>query len=545
MRMTMDGLSRGKHVSGWTARLVVSLSFLAAAISAQAQPRADSGAVPLVVHDRQAGPTISRDIFGQFAEHLGTGIYGGVWVGEDSAIPNVRGIRTDVVSALRALRVPNVRWPGGCFADEYHWRDGVGPRAQRPVTLNPNWGGVTESNQFGTHEFFDFVEQIGSEAFVSVNVATGSPQEAASWLEYMTATQPTNLVRERTANGRERPYNIRFLGLGNETWGCGGAMTAAHYVEEMKSYARFARNFNPAQTGPNAMRRIAVGPDGQSTEYTEAVMAAWQSKVWSWDIEGLSLHFYTVGGWPPHYNSVQFGEREYAALVADTLTLDRLINTHVQIMDRHDPAKRVGLFVDEWGVWLAPLPDTNPGFLAQQNTIRDAVIAALNLNIFARHADRVRGANIAQMVNVLQAMVLTDGPRMVLTPTCHVFHMYVPFQNATFLPLELNAGTFTQGEVTLPRLDAIAARAADGALWLAVTNLDPQRSAQVDVDVDGMHVASASGQVLTAPRVDTHNTFDAAETVRPRETSVQARDGVLRLDLPSKSVTVVRLNGGP
>ena len=545
MRMTMDGLSRGKHVSGWIARLVVSLSFLAAAISAQAQPRADSGAVALVVHDRQAGPTISRDIFGQFAEHLGTGIYGGVWVGEDSAIPNVRGIRTDVVSALRALRVPNVRWPGGCFADEYHWRDGVGPRAQRPVTLNPNWGGVTESNQFGTHEFFDFVEQIGSEAFVSVNVATGSPQEAASWLEYMTATQPTNLVRERTANGRERPYNIRFLGLGNETWGCGGAMTAAHYVEEMKSYARFARNFNPAQTGPNAMRRIAVGPDGQSTEYTEAVMAAWQSKVWSWDIEGLSLHFYTVGGWPPHYNSVQFGEREYAALVADTLTLDRLINTHVQIMDRHDPAKRVGLFVDEWGVWLAPLPETNPGFLAQQNTIRDAVIAALNLNIFARHADRVRGANIAQMVNVLQAMVLTDGPRMVLTPTYHVFHMYVPFQNATFLPLELNAGTFTQGEVTLPRLDAIAARDADGALWLAVTNLDPQRSAQVDVDVDGMHVASASGQVLTAPRVDTHNTFDAPETVRPRETSVQARDGVLRLDLPSKSVTVVRLNGGP
>jgi len=541
--MTNSNLSPDKRESGWAARLVVTLSFLAAAISAQAQPPANSGPVALVVHDRQAGPTISRDIFGQFAEHLGTGIYGGVWVGEDSDIPNVRGMRTDVVSALRALRVPNVRWPGGCFADEYHWRDGIGPRAQRPVTLNPNWGGVTESNHFGTHEFFDFVEQIGSEAFVSVNVATGSPQEAASWLEYMTATQPTNLVRERTANGRERPYNIRFLGLGNETWGCGGAMTAAHYVEEMKSYARFARNFNPAQTGANAMRRIAVGPDGQSTAYTEAVMEAWKNKVWSWDIEGLSLHFYTVGGWPPRYNSFQFGEREYAALIADTLTLDRLIRTHAEIMDRHDPEKRVGLYVDEWGVWLAPLPDTNPGFLAQQNTMRDAVIAALNLNIFARHADRVRGANIAQMVNVLQAMILTDGPRMVLTPTYHVFHMYLPFQNATFVPLELDAGTYTQGDVTLPRLDAVAARDAEGALWLAVTNLDPERAAQVDIDVDGMDVASASGQVLTAPRVDAHNTFDAAETVRPREISVQARGGALRLDLPGKSVTVVRLNG--
>ena len=289
----------------------------------------------------------------------------------------------------------------------------------------------------------------------------------------MTAVQPTNLVRERAANGRERPFNIRYLGLGNETWGCGGAMTAEHYVEEMKSYARFARNFNPAQTGANAMRRIAVGPDGQSTAYTEAVMEAWKNKVWSWDIEGLSLHFYTVGGWPPRYNSFQFGEREYAALIADTLTLDRLIRTHTEIMDRHDPEKRVGLYVDEWGVWLAPLPDTNPGFLAQQNTMRDAVIAALNLNIFARHADRVRGANIAQMVNVLQAMILTDGPRMVLTPTYHVFHMYLPFQNATFVPLELNAGTYTQGDVTLPRLDAIAARDAEGALWLAVTNLDP------------------------------------------------------------------------
>jgi alpha-N-arabinofuranosidase len=453
----------------------------------------------------------------------------------------VRGIRSDVAEALRALRVPNVRWPGGCFADEYHWRDGVGPRARRPVTLNPNWGGVIESNAFGTHEFFDFVEQIGSEAFLSVNVATGSPREAAEWLEYMTAAQPTRLAQERRANGREAPFNVRYLGLGNETWGCGGAMSAAHYVEEMKSYARFARNFNPAQTGDAAMRRIAVGPDGASTDYTEAVMNAWKNKVWSWDIEGISLHYYTTGGWPPRYESAEFGEREYATLVSDTFNMNRLLQTHIEIMDRYDPEKKIALFVDEWGVWLAPLPNTNPGFLAQQNSLRDAVIAALNLNMFARRADRVRGANIAQMVNVLQAMILTDGPRMVLTPSYHVLHMYLPFQDAHSVPVEFEAGTYTHGQVTLPRLDAIAARDREGALWLAVTNVDPNRAAQIAIDVEGSTVRSATGQVLTAPRVDSHNTFDAADAVRPRPITARAQAGALRLELPSKSVTVVRL----
>jgi alpha-N-arabinofuranosidase len=313
----------------------------------------------------------------------------------------------------------------------------------------------------------------------------------------------------------------------------------------MKSYARFARNFNPAQTGANAMRRIAVGPDGASTAYTEAVMQAWRSKVWSWDIEGLSLHYYTVGGWPPHYDSQSFGEADYAALVADTLNMERLIATHSAIMDRHDPEKRVGLYVDEWGVWLAPLPGSNPGFLAQQNSLRDAIIAALDLNIFMRHAGRVRGANIAQMINVLQAMILTDGPRMVLTPTYHLFRMYVPFQNARFVPVQLDAGTYVQGERTLPRLDAVAARDADGGLWLAVTNVDPNRAGRIDISVEAMRVASASGQVLTAPRVDSHNSFAAADTVRPRPVSAQARGGRLRLELPAKSVTVVRLSTAP
>lgn len=534
--------SRARRLGAWGTAIALALASLVGLPSAAlAQAPADR-AISLTLRAGQPGPTISRDIFGQFAEHLGTGIYGGVWVGEGSPIPNVRGIRTDVVQALRALRVPNVRWPGGCFADEYHWRDGIGPIAERPMTLNPNWGGVTESNHFGTHEFFDFLEQIGSEAFISVNVATGSPREAAEWLEYMTTPQPTRLGRERAANGREAPYRIRYLGLGNESWGCGGAMSAPHYVEEMKSYARFARNFNPEQTGDNAMRRVAVGPDGADTAYTEAVMQAWKDRVWSWSIEGISLHYYTTGGWPPRYDSVRFGEREYAALIAETLNMDRLITAHSAIMDRHDPDKSIGLYVDEWGVWLAPLPGTNPGFLVQQSSMRDAVIAALNLNIFARHADRVRGANIAQMVNVLQPMIATDGPRMMLTPTYHLFHMYVPFQDARFIPVVLDGGTYVHEGVTLPRLDAIAAQDADGALWLAVTNVDPNRAVRVDVTVEGRALRSASGQVLTAPQVDSHNTLDAPDAVRPRQVSAQARGDVLHLDLPSKSVAVFRLS---
>src|SRR4051794_4905461 len=275
---------------------------------AVAQPVAP---VAVTIDATHPGAKISRDIFGQFAEHLGTGIYGGVWVGRDSPISNVRGIRSDVVAALRALKVPNVRWPGGCFADNYHWKNGIGPN--RPITLNPDWGGVVEPNSFGTHEYFDFLDQIGAAAFVSVNVGSGSPAEAADWFEYLTTDQPTTLGKQRAANGHPAPYKVKYLGLGNENWGCGGAMSADDYVEQMKQFARYTRNYNPAQNGDkagdNAMRRVAVGWDSGDSDYTEAVMKAWKSKVWSWDLEGVSLHSYTVaGGWPPHKPSSGFGE---------------------------------------------------------------------------------------------------------------------------------------------------------------------------------------------------------------------------------------------
>jgi alpha-N-arabinofuranosidase len=488
----------------------------------------------------KTGAKIDRNLFGQFAEHLGHGVYEGIWVGPGSRIPNTRGIRNDVVAALKAIKVPNVRWPGGCFADEYHWRNGIDP--QRTVTLNPNWGGVIEPNSFGTHEFMDFMDQIGAEAYVSVNLGSGTPREASEWLEYMTTAQPTTLAKERAANGHPAPYKVPFLGLGNESWDCGGNMTPDYYLSQMKSYAHFVRNYNPEQQDKHPMLKIAVGPGGGEsrwTEWTEAVMKAYQHHTWSWDINGLSMHSYTVVRWDNKFASVGFGESQYAEFLKETLTMDGLINKHAAIMDKYDPDKKIALVVDEWGSWYAPLPGSNPGFLIQQNSQRDAILAALNLNIFARHADRVRMANIAQMINVLQSMIMTDKEKMVLTPTYYVFKMYVPFQDATFVPVTFDAGSYTHDNITLPRVDAIAAKDANGKLWLEITNLDPNQPVEFEVGLAGITAKSAAGETLTAPKVDSVNTFDAPNTVVPKPVSAKVQGGKLTLKLEPKSVTVI------
>jgi alpha-N-arabinofuranosidase len=513
---------------------------LALGLGACSADAPDSGA--LTIDAAHPGATINRNIFGQFAEHLGQGIYEGVWVGTDSPIPNTRGIRNDVVAALRELHVPNVRWPGGCFADNYHWRNGIGPT--RAVTLNPDWGGVTEPNTFGTHEFMDFAQQIGAAPYLSINLGSGTVREAADWLEYLTTPQPTTLALERAANGHPEPYKVPILGIGNENWDCGGNMTPEYYTDLMKDYARFARNYNPDEQDDNHMLRIAVGPGGgepRFTEWTETVMKAWQNRKWSWDIDGISLHNYTVIDWDNKHSSTDFGLQEYAEILQKTLQMDGLIDQHVAIMDRYDPEKKLALAVDEWGAWYSPLPGSNPGFLSQQNSQRDAILAALNLNIFARHADRVRIANIAQMINVLQAMILTDGARMLLTPTYHVFRMYVPFQDATFLPVKFDAGTWQQGTITLPRVDAIAARDGEGRLLLSLTNVDPESPARIEVRVDGASVSAATGEVLTAPAVDSINTFEAPDVVAPQPLNVTVGDGRVVLELPPKSVSVIAL----
>jgi len=490
----------------------------------------------------QPGAKIDRQIFGQFAEHLGTGIYGGVWVGPDSEIPNVRGIRTDVVEALRAIRVPNIRWPGGCFADEYHWKNGIGAPSERRATVNANWGGAIEPNTFGTDEFMDFANQVGTQAYVSINVGSGTLEEASEWMAYMTADQRSAAGADRARNGHPEPYKVEFLGIGNENWGCGGNMRPEHYVDLMKRYARFSRNYNAAQQGAETMRRIAVGPTDDDTSYTEAVMKAWSERDWSWSIEGLSLHSYTVPQWPPSLPSTEFGEDDYALILATTLKMDARIARHSAIMDKYDPKREVPLVVDEWGVWLRETPGTPQGFLQQQNSMRDAILAALNFNIFARHAERVRGANIAQMVNVLQAMILTDGPKLVLTPTYWVHKMYLPMQDATFVPVQFEAGTYQRGDITLPGVDAVAMRDTSGKLWLSLVNLDANDAKMVAVDVSGLNVRRAAGEVLTAPDVNSINTFENPDAVAPRPIAGSVRGGKVSIELPARSVAMIALD---
>lgn len=516
------------------------------AIAARAEP---SEPTSLVLHADQAGPTINRDIFSQFSEMLGNGVYGGIWVGKDSRIPNVRGIRSDVVAALREIRVPVVRWPGGCFGDKYNWRDGVGPANARTSTVNM-WGNVVEPNTFGSDEYMDFLQQIGSEAYISVNVGSRPAGDAAEWLEYLTTDQPSTLGRMRAANGHAAPYRVKYLGIGNESWGCGGGMSGEQYVAEYKRYATFASNLNPAQNGPvkfvrskDAMQYIAVGPDSDKPEYTEAVMKAWTQKpVYGWDISGLSLHYYSGGSKGVLASpSSGFGEDEYAAALKSTLQMEQLIRQHSAIMDKYDPAKKVGLMIDEWGLWAAPIAGTNFMFMKQNGSLRDAVVAAVNLNMFARHADRVRMANIAQMVNVIHSLILTEGPKMVRTPTYHVYRMYLPFRDAQLLPVELTPGTYRVGAISLPQVDAVAARSRDGKVWLALTNLDANQASHITIRVPGVVAASAKGQSLTADRVDTINSFERPDAVVPRPLAVGIHAGVLTIHLPPKSVNVVEL----
>jgi alpha-N-arabinofuranosidase len=523
----------------------MTLRILAASVLlvfSSAMPSIAAESVHLSIDASKPGAKVDRNIFGQFAENLGHGLYEGIWVGPDSSIPNTRGIRNDVVAALKELKVPNVRWPGGCFADQYHWRKGVGPRDMRPATVNSAWGDVIDTNAFGTDEFMDFIQQIGSTPYVSVNVGSGTPQEAAEWLEYMTAAAPTALAKERAANGHPEAYEVGFLGIGNESWDCGGAMAPDYYVSLMKVYSRFVLNMNPAQRSKNQMLKIAVGPGTADTEWTEAVMKAWKKHTWAWDINGVSLHWYTVpNGWPPSTASEKFGIDDYVKGLKSTLFMDEFVRKQEAVMDEFDPEKKVTLSVDEWGAWHAPLSGSNPAFLVQQNSVRDAILASLNLNIFARHADRVRMANIAQMINVLQAMILTDKEKMILTPTYYVFKMYVPFQDATFIPVAFDAGTYTHGSVTLPRVDAIAAKSADGKLLLEITNLDAENPTTIDVNVAGITAKSAKAETLTGVAVDSINTFESPNSVVPKPTAVKVQNGTLSLTVASRSVTVISI----
>lgn len=474
---------------------------------------------------------VSRHIYGHFAEHLGRCIYDGIWVGPDATIPNTRGLRDDVVAALRRLRVPNLRWPGGCFADEYHWEDGIGPPRQRPTMVNTHWGGVAESNHFGTHEFMDLCAQLGCEPYICGNLGSGTVREMQQWVEYLTAAAGP-MAQRRRANGRAEPWRVRLWGVGNENWGCGGRMRPEYYADEYRRYATYVRAF-----GDNRIARIACGPNGGDVHWTEVLMREAAGAM-----DGLALHYYCGSGLA-RKPATQIDGGDWFAQLARALRMDELVALHTAVMDRWDPSGRVGLYVDEWGAWHAVEPGTNPHFLYQQNTIRDALVAAVTLDIFNRHGRRVAGANIAQTINVLQAMVLTEGERLLLTPTFHVFEMYAPHQDAALVPLHLACDPYAWEGQQIPGLSASATRADDGSLYLTVSNLHPERQAPVAVQVRGVEVSSLSARVLAGAELAAHNTFDAPARVAPAPfDGVRRTRAGLELALPPRSVVAVALS---
>jgi alpha-N-arabinofuranosidase len=481
------------------------------------------------------GPIIHKEIFGQFAEHLGTGIYGGVWVGPESPIPNVRGIRTDVVAALRNLAVPVVRWPGGCFADEYHWRDGVGPSGSRPVKVNTNWGGVTEPNAFGTHEFMDFVEQIGAEPYIAGNVGSGSPQEMAQWVEYMTAPAGS-LADERARNGHAAPWKLPYFGIGNELWGCGGDMRVDYAADVTRRYSTYIK----VPYGTKTLKMASGASDNLAAD-AEFVWTEGMMKNASKAFDGFGIHYYTFpDGIENKQSATEFDEASWARTMAEAEKMDGYIKAHAAIMDRYDPTKRIAMAIDEWGNWWAPTPGSHRGFLQQQNTLRDAVTAALNINIFTHYGDRLRMANIAQMANVLQAMILTDGPKMVLTPTYHVFEMYKPFQDAMSVPIALDVPDYVNGKIHVPAVSAAAARAKDGKLYIALTNVDPNRPVNLAMTLGGSTATGVSGRILTAPTIQSRNDFAHPELVKPVAFDGARLEGrTLRVALPPHAVVML------
>ncbi|GFE88966.1 alpha-N-arabinofuranosidase [Steroidobacter agaridevorans] len=511
-------------------RLTAALGLATLSFVPLAAGAAESAAVSVTIQADKPGAKIDRNLYGQFAEHLGHGIYEGIWVGEDSSIPNTRGYRNDVVAALKKLKVPVVRWPGGCFADEYHWREGIGPRDKRPVKVNTHWGAVEEPNTFGTHEFLDFAELIGADAYVSGNVGSGSPQEMAEWVEYITSDTKSTLAELRRRNGREKPWKLPYFGVGNETWGCGGNMRPEYFADLYKQFATFIK-----APRDNTPLKIASGANVADYHWTE-VMLSQAAK----HMDAYSLHYYTFPGrWENKGASTGFTEDAWASTLNHAVRMEELVTKHSAIMDKYDPDKKVALYVDEWGTWYDPEPGRNPGFLYQQNTLRDALVASLTLDIFHRHADRVKMSNIAQMVNVLQAMILTDKEKMTLTPTYHVFEMYIPFQGATSLPAEVQSPTYSRGEWSLPQVSVSAARDVNGKLQIAFTNVDPNKGASVSAKINGANVKSASGRILTASALDARNTFDKPEAVKPAPFKASKKGNELRVELPPKSVVVV------
>ena len=450
---------------------------------------------------------INKHIYGHFAEHLGRCIYDGFYVGEDNtSIPHTNGVRNDIIDALKKLNIPNLRWPGGCFADTYHWKDGIGPKEKRPSIVNTWWGSVTEDNSFGTHDFLNLCEALETEPYISGNVGSGSAQELADWVQYVNYGGKSPMSDLRKENGREKPWKVKFWGVGNEAWGCGGNMRPEYYVDEYRKFATF-------MTGAGiegGLDKIASGASDADYKWTEVLMRDIPHRL----LQGVALHHYSVIDWGNKGSSTDFTEDQYFTTMQRSWLMEELIQKHTEIMDKYDPEKKVDMVVDEWGGWYDVIPESNPGFLYQQNTMRDAMIAGMNLNIFNNHADRVQMANLAQTVNVLQAVVLTEGNKMILTPTYHVMEMYKVHQDAVLIPLELKTDNYIHNGENLPSISASASRNKEGVTHVSLVNIDLKNPKTITVSLD-KNYKQVSGRVLKSAKVQDHNTFENPEKIKP------------------------------
>ncbi len=489
-----------------------------------------------IVLNADLGKTkIDRHIYGHFSEHLGKCIYGGFYVGEkNSTIPHTKGVRNDVVDALKKLKVPNLRWPGGCFADTYHWKDGIGPKEKRPTMVNTWWGGVTEDNSFGTHDFLDMCELIGAEPYISGNVGSGTVQEFTQWLQYVNFSGISPMSNLRLENGRAKPWNVKFWGIGNEAWGCGGNMTAEYYANIYRQYVTFMTSWS----NESKIFRIASGASSSDYHWTEVLMRDIPHNM----LEGVALHHYSVIDWNKKGSAKDFSEQEYFTTMQRALLMDELVIKHSTIMDKYDPEKKIALVVDEWGGWYDVEPNSNPGFLFQQNTMRDAILAGATLNIFHNHADRVRMANLAQTINVLQAVILTNEEKMLLTPTYHVMEMYNVHQDATLIPIQIKTNDYVLGNEKLIAVSASASKDAKGLVHISLVNIDSKNSQEVTVDLRGGKFGSVTGRILASEKIQDRNTFEAPDKVKPAVFKDASLNGsTLKVKLPAHSVVVLEL----
>ena len=475
---------------------------------------------------------INKQIYGHFAEHLGRSIYGGFFVGDTSKIPNTKGVRNDVIAALKALKIPNLRWPGGCFADTYHWKDGIGPQESRPTIVNQWWGGVTEDNSFGTHNFLNLCELLEAEPYLSGNVGSGTVQEMADWVQYANFGGKSPMSDLRIKNGRTEPWKVKFWGIGNEAWGCGGNMTAEYYSGEYRKFATFMSDWQ----NNGGLMRIASGASDDDYNWTETLMKNIPKSL----LGGLAMHHYSVIDWKNKGDAVDFAENQYFATMKEALKMEELVSKHSAIMDKYDPEKKIALVVDEWGAWYDVEKGTNPGFLYQQNTMRDAVLAGATLNIFNNHADRVRMANLAQCVNVLQAVILTDKAKMILTPTYHVMQMYNVHQDAKLLPITINSPLYTFNGETLPALSVSASKDSNGTVHISMVNVDSKKENTVVIDLKTLGIRTISGNILTSPKLQDHNSFENPTKIQPKIfKGFSIKKDTITLSIPAFSVVML------